>query len=105
MTRQLHIESLSIRLRGVARPLAEAALDGLGEELARRLARLPVSALPTGDLFHIDLRDLEVEDPRDLTALREAIALRLVTGLTESRRRPSAGRGQAGDPAAQGAMR
>lgn len=88
MTVQLHIESLSIRLRGVARPVAEAALDGLGEELARRLARLPVSALPTRDIFRIDLRDLALADPRDITALREAIALRIVAGLSETRQRP-----------------
>lgn len=90
MTVQLHIESLSIRLRGVARPVAEAALDGFGEELGRHLARLPVSALPTSDVFRIDLSDLAVEDPRDVTALREAIALRLVAGLTETRQRPVA---------------
>ena len=83
----LNIEQLSIRLRGVARPVADAALDGLGEELGRRLAREAVSALPTGDIFRIDLRDLEISDPRDVTALREAIATRLVRGLTESRQR------------------
>lgn len=86
----LHIESLSIRLRGIARPIAEAALDGLGEELGRHLARLPVSALPTGDVFRIDLRDLAIEDPRDVAALREAIALRVVAGLSETRQRPVA---------------
>lgn len=90
MTMQLQIESLSIRLRGVARPIAEAALDGLGEALGRHLARVPVSALPSGDVFRIDLRDLAIEDPRDVTALREAIALRLVAGLTETRQRPLA---------------
>lgn len=89
MTVQLHIESLSIRLRGVAPTVAEAALAGLGEELGRRLARVPVSVLPTGDVFRIDLRDLAVGDPRDVSALREAIALRLVAGLTETRQRPT----------------
>lgn len=90
MTLRLHLESLSIRLRGVARPVAEAALDGLGEELGRRLARVPVSSLPTGDVFRIDLRDLSVSDPRDVTALREAIALRVVAGLTGHRQRAGA---------------
>jgi len=87
MTHRLHLESLSIRLRGVARPVAEAALSGLGEELGRRLARAPLSALPTGDVFRIDLRDLDVSDPRDVIALREAIALRLTSTLTEGRQR------------------
>lgn len=87
MTHRLHLEALSIRLRGVARPVAEAALGGLGQELGRRLARAPVSALPTGDVFSIDLRDLEVSDPRDVTALREAVALRLTAALTEGRQR------------------
>jgi hypothetical protein len=97
MSVQLHIESLSIRLRGVARPVAEAALDGLGEELARHLARLPVSALPTSDIFRIDLSNLAVSDPRDVTALREAIALRLVNGLGEWRQRPAVSGGEEGE--------
>ncbi len=87
MSVRLNLERLSIRLRGVARPVAEAALDGLGEELGRRLARTPLSALPQGDIFRIDLRDLQLGDQRDVTALREAIALRLVNGLTDHRQR------------------
>ena len=87
MNLRINLERLSIRLRGVARPVAEAALDGLGQELGRRLARAPVSALPTGDVFCIDMHDLDISDPRDVTALREAIALRLVNGLTEHRQR------------------
>ena len=57
--------------------VAEAALDGLGEELGRRLARLPLSTLPTGNVFVIHLSGEDVTDPRDVTALREAIAARL----------------------------
>ncbi len=87
MSLRVNLERLSIRLRGVARPVAESALEGLGQELGRRLARTPLSTLPTGDVFRMDLRDLEVSDPRDVTALREAIALRLVKGLSDQRQR------------------
>ena len=82
---RIRLDQLSIRLRGVSRVVAEAALDGLGAELSRRLARQPVSALPTGDVFRIHLADDEIADPRDITALREAIAARVVVGLSESR--------------------
>jgi len=83
----IDLERLSIRLRGVARPVAEAAMDGLGEELGRRLARESISTLPTGDVFRIDIRDLKIADTRDVTAIRQAIAARVVRGLTETRHR------------------
>jgi hypothetical protein len=92
MTHVINIGRLSIRLRGIARPVAEAALDGLGQELTRRLARAPLSVMPTNDIFRIDMRGLNVADPRDAAALRDAIALRLVSGLTESRPRAAEGK-------------
>jgi hypothetical protein len=48
--------------------------------------------MPTNDIFRIDMRGLNVADPRDAAALRDAIALRLVSGLTE--RRPRAAEGK-----------
>lgn len=83
----IRLDELSIRLRGVSRIVAEAALDGMGDELSRHLARLPVSALPTGSVFQMRLDDIEITDPRDVTALREAIAVRLVSGLVDDRAR------------------
>jgi hypothetical protein len=84
-TGRLQIERLAIRLRGVSRDIAEAALDGLGEELGRRLARTPLSTMPTGSVFRIDLTRQEVSGAPDIAALRSAIAGRLVAGLTEQR--------------------
>ncbi len=84
---RIDLERLSIRLQGVSRPVAEAAMDGLGEALGRHLARRSVSTLPTVDVFRIDLRETGVSDPRDVAALREAIALRVVDGLTGGRGR------------------
>ena len=92
MSVRLNLDRLAVHLHGVARPVAEAALDGLGQELGRRLARTPLSTLPTGDVLRIDLRDFEVSDPRDVAALRDAIAASIVTGLTGHRQRvPLAG--------------
>ncbi|MEM0921573.1 MAG: hypothetical protein AAGI13_00905 [Pseudomonadota bacterium] len=87
----IRLDQLSIRLRGVSRMVAEAALDGMGEELGRHLARLPVSTLPTGDVFRIRLDGADMADPRDVTALREAIAQQIVAGLTNDRARAASG--------------
>jgi len=86
---RINLDQLSIRLRGVSRIIAASALDGLGEELGRQLARLPVSTLPTGDVFHINLAGQNIRDLRNTTALRQAIAARIITGLTENRQQVS----------------
>ena len=84
---RINLDRLSIRLRGISRPVAEAALDGLGEELGRHLSRLPLSAMPTGDVFRIYLSGDDIGDHRDVTALREAIASRITNGLADWRQR------------------
>ena len=84
---RINLDQLNIRLRGVSRIVAESALDGLGEELGRQLARLPLSTLPTGDVFHINLASQNIPDLRDTAALRQAIAARVIAGLTENRQR------------------
>lgn len=81
----IRLDELSIRLRGVDRTVARAALDGMGDELTRHLARLPVSTLPTGPVTGLHLEPIEITDSRDVTALREAIATRIVAGLSEDR--------------------
>ena len=86
----LRLDQLSIRLRGVSRPIAEAAMDGLGQELGRRLARTPLSTLPVADIGQIDLSGTDFSEHRDATALREAIAHRIVAGLTDHRLRVGA---------------
>jgi hypothetical protein len=83
--RRILLDRLAIRLNGVARPVAEAALDGLGEELGRHLAGLPVSALPTRDVRDVSLRGEERTNVRDAAALREALARRIVAGLSAGR--------------------
>lgn len=101
---QIRLDELSIRLRGVSRVVAQAALDGLGDELSRHLARLPLSTLPTASVFQIALDDLQVTDPRDMTALREAIALRIVAGLLDDRSRvPQVALGASPGPASEDA--
>jgi hypothetical protein len=81
------IDRLILRLRGVSRDVAAAALDGLGQELGRRLARTPLSTLPTADPFRVDLGREALTDPRDAAAVREALAGRIVAGLIERRGR------------------
>jgi hypothetical protein len=85
VTARVNIERLAIRLRCISREVADAALDGLGEELGRRLARMPLTTLPTAEVIRIDLGREDLAEPDDIAALRAAIASRLVTGLTEKR--------------------
>ena len=85
MTDRITLERLSITLRGVSPPMAEAALGGLEEALRQRLARVAVSTLPTSGVLAVHYAAEAA--PRDAAALRDAIAARIVAGLTESRDR------------------
>lgn len=87
----LTLDRLSIRVRGVEPAVADAALDGFGEELRRQLARLPVSAFPRAGRVALDLGELEVAADTDARALREALAAHVVNGLTEGRMRAGGG--------------
>jgi len=87
MSHRIALDQLSIRLRGVARPVAEEALAGLGEALALRLARTAPSTLPPADIFPRRLVAEDLPDPRDAAALRDAIAARIIAGLAEGRGR------------------
>lgn len=87
MTHRIALDRLSIRLRGVAPPVAAAALDGLGEALRQRLARTAVSSLPTSGAVRVSIGGEDLADPGDPAALRDALAARIVAGLGEARRR------------------
>jgi hypothetical protein len=81
MTDRITLDRLSITLRGVSRPMAEAALGGLEEALRQRLARVALASLPTSGVLAIHFAAETL--PRDAAALRDAIAARVVAGLTE----------------------
>ncbi len=82
MSLVIDIERLSIALHGISAGVAEAAVNGLDEELRRRLGALAGRALVSGDLGIVRLGAITGSAVLDAAALRGLIADRLVLALS-----------------------
>jgi hypothetical protein len=78
---QIHIERLAISLHGVSKLVAEAALEGLDAELARRLGRFHLRQLGVDAIGQLSLGPVTQLHRLDAAGLRGLIAERLVQAL------------------------
>jgi hypothetical protein len=73
--REIRIERLAVRLRGVPAPLARTAVDGLGRHLIERLAESSIPLEPGGrvELPLLDAGTIHVARPAAAAGVSEAI--------------------------------
>lgn len=91
---RIRIDQVTLRIGGVAAGVAEAAVEGLEEELRRRLGALAVSAVAAGTVARIEIDSRLAAGASGAAALRSAIVAGLIDGLTDrSARRPGAAEG------------
>ncbi|HKQ31537.1 MAG TPA: hypothetical protein VJS66_09645 [Burkholderiales bacterium] len=83
MISSIDIERLSIALHGVSRGVAEAAIEGLDQELKRRLGNLVGRSFVSGDLGVLRIGPVAGPASLDPAALRALIAERLVFALSQ----------------------
>jgi hypothetical protein len=81
--RELKIERLEVRLRGVAPHEARSAADGLGRELAERLAAEPLRAGAARPVHvgHVDAGAHALGGGADAAALRDVLARRITEAV------------------------
>ncbi len=80
--RRVHLERLRLSLHGVSADIARAAVDGLADELRRRLAG--ISEFGPSRSGFVSPGRIVIEAPRtcDAAALRALIANRLADAIT-----------------------
>ena len=82
---QIKINRISIQSQGIAPPVAQAAVQGLGQELLTRLARRdalkPGQNIQIGDL---NLGTIRVSKSQDVGQLRDAIAASVLEAIARS---------------------
>jgi hypothetical protein len=83
--RQISLERLRLRLHGVSPQTAQEAISGLGEELARRLARLRIAALSPSEVSSLVIEARLTREGRDAAALRALIVERIVAEVAFGR--------------------
>lgn len=81
MTIDFRIDRITIAAHGVSALIAESAVNGLAEELRRRLGAFPASAMAALDLAELRLDPFVSGARLDAEALREMIAERLVAAM------------------------
>jgi hypothetical protein len=81
--RELKIGRLEVRLRGVAPSDARAAADGLGRELADRLAAQPLNAgaARAAHVERVDAGSHALGGGADAAALRDVLARRIAEAV------------------------
>lgn len=81
---QIKIDRISIRSQGVAAPIAQSAVQGLGQELLTGLAqqRDSLGARQRIQIDNLNLGTLQVSNPQDTNQLRQAIAASVLRAIT-----------------------
>lgn len=78
---KIHIDRIQIDAQGISPPVAQSAVQGLGQELLAGLGQQNWSSgqsVPIGDLH---LGTLPVKNPQDAGQLRQAIAQAVIQAI------------------------
>lgn len=86
-SQKIKIDRISIQSQGIAPPLAQAAVQGLGQELLAGLAQQqenlkPGQSIQMGDL---NLGKIRVANSQDARQLRDAIAKAVLRAIATNR--------------------
>jgi hypothetical protein len=80
----IDIHRLTINLHGISAMLAEQAVDGLEQELHRRLSVLAGGDLVSHDIGELSLGPIHTTTQLDAAALRSLLVERLITQIQDS---------------------
>jgi hypothetical protein len=80
---RIRVDQITLRIGGISAGVAEAAIDGLEEELRRRLGELAVSAVAAGTVARIEIDSRLAMGVAGAAALRSAIVAGLIDGLVD----------------------
>lgn len=88
MNTKVHIDRLHIQGEGIPPPVAQSAVQGLGQELLTRLGQQNWSSEQSRSIKELQLGSLSIDNPHDAEGLRQAIAqaiIRAVVSKTDRR--------------------
>lgn len=78
---KIYIDRIQINGQGIAPPVAQSAVQGLGQELLAGLGQQNWTSRQPVSLGNLDLGTLQVKNPQDASQLRQAITQAVIEAI------------------------